>query len=168
MIRSEMVPTAPRREGFTLLEICLALAIGLMLILLAVPSISGLLAEQRLEKSSDDLQRLVGRARFMSVREQQAYALIWERDSIRLAALEKTGVAESDSTSLDRLAFAEGETYKLKRPAAFEKDPAPVWTFWPSGLCEPALVTYEGSAGQWEARYDALTARGVFLSSEVH
>jgi prepilin-type N-terminal cleavage/methylation domain-containing protein len=157
-----------RRAGFTLLEICLAMAIGLLLVMLAVPSISGLLTEQRLKQSSDKLEHLVARARVLSVREQRAYALIWEKEAIRLQPMEKkTEVTTAETSPNDLLVFTKGETFTLTRPAALEKNPAPVWTFWPNGLCEPALVSYEGAAGKWQAQYDALTARGIYLSSET-
>src|SRR4051812_33552559 len=48
-----------RRDGFTLLEICLVVAIIVMVALIAVPSVSGVFAEERLRRSYDALDSLV-------------------------------------------------------------------------------------------------------------
>jgi hypothetical protein len=52
-----------------------------------------------------------------------------------------------------------GERVTIVLPAALVKNPPGQWTFWPSGICEPALIEYHGPGGTWLARYPALTAR---------
>jgi Tfp pilus assembly protein FimT len=155
-----------RHAGFTLLEICLALAIGVMIIVLSVPSISGLLAEQRLKRSFERLDALVAAARVRSASEQRAYALVWDREGITLVTreLEEAGAAPEPS---DRLVFEDEESFHLRRPAALTKNPPQEWVFWNNGICEPAEVAYEGPAGSWLVQYDALTARGTFLQSDI-
>jgi type II secretory pathway pseudopilin PulG len=155
-----------RRAGFTLLEICLALAIGVMLILLAVPSISGLLAEQRLKQSFERFDQLVAAAKLKSVTEQRTYALAWDRKGIGLRAL---GANESgnDEDAGDRLVFEKDESFDLTRPGALLKDAPSVWVFWRNGTCEPARISFHGKAGSWLVSYDPLTARGTFLNSNV-
>jgi type II secretory pathway pseudopilin PulG len=148
------------RSGFTLLEICLALAIGLMVILLAVPSISGLLAEQRMKKSFERFERMVAAARAQSITAQRASVLVWERSGVTLRA---AGTTNSDA----RLNFENGEEFEIRRPAALTKNPPAEWTFWPNETCEPTIVAYHGPAGRWQVRYDALTARAQFLESSV-
>ena len=56
------------------------------------------------------------------------------------------------------------ELYSLILPAAIDADPAPEWTFWPTGTCEPATITYKGPAGSWEVRYAPLSARATIRS----
>ncbi len=155
-----------RRSGFTLLEICLALAIGLMIIALAVPSIAGLLAEQRLKKSFERFDQMVGTARVRSVTGQQSHVLVWDKKGISLL-LNERATEGAEETTEERLTFAKGESYEIRRPAALAKDAPGEWTFWRNGLCEPAVITYQGSAGSWVVNYDALTGRGTFISSDV-
>jgi len=150
-----------RRDAFTLLEICLALLIGLTLVLLAVPSVGGLLAEQRLKQSFERFDRLVGEAKRRSVNEQRVWRIVWDREEITL------GTAERDAAPGERLVRAKDETFRIERPAALQKNAPPEWVFWPNGTCEPALISFAGPAGTWQARYDPLTTRGVFLHSDT-
>jgi Tfp pilus assembly protein FimT len=155
-----------RRAGFTLLEICLALLIGVMLILLAVPSISGLLAEQRLKKSFEQFEQLVAAAKLQSVTEQRTYALAWDRKGITMGPL---GPREPghDEDAGNRLVFEKDESFDLLRPAALQKNAPSEWVFWSNGTCEPAQISFRGQAGSWLVNYDPLTARGTFVKSDV-
>ena len=155
-----------RHAGFTLLEICLALAIGLMIIALSVPSIAGLLAEQRLKRSFERFDQLASTARVRSVTEQRAYGMVWDREGITLRALER-GEENAPAQDSGRLVFEGKETYQLKRPAALLKNPASEWVFWRNGTCEPVQIAFQGAAGSWLVNYDPLTARGTFLRSDV-
>jgi type II secretory pathway pseudopilin PulG len=154
------------RAGFTLLEICLALMIGLMIILLAVPSIAGLLAEQRLKQSFERFDQLVASAKLQSVTEQRTYALVWDRKGISLAPLGPTP-ANLDEDSANHLLFEKDESFELQRPAALLKDAPGVWVFWRNGTCEPAQISFHGKGGSWLVSYNPLTARGTFVKSEV-
>lgn len=153
-------------KGFTLLEVCLALLIGLMLMLLAVPSVAGLLAEQRLQRSYERFDELVAAARLRSNSEQRSYALVWERDGIILISDDSKGQSPGEQSHV-QLPFEKGETYGLRRPVALTANPPPSWIFWPNGTCEPAVISYRGKAGSWEVSYDPLTARGRFQKSSV-
>lgn len=155
-----------RRSGFTLLEICLALAIGLMIIALAVPSIAGLIAEQRLKKSFERFDQMVGTARVRSVTGQRSHVLVWDKKGISLLLNENATDGAGESTE-ERLAFARDESYEIRRPATLVKDAPGEWVFWRNGICEPAVVSYTGPAGTWVVNYDALTGRGTFVSSDV-
>ena len=160
-----------RRAGFTLLEICIALFIAMLLLTLAVPSVTAMLAEQRLKASFDAFDGWVRKAREKSIAERRSYALVWSEKGIALLPAgerdaDEAGAAESDAPA-ERLVFAEGETCKLERPSALMKDPPGEWVFWRSGLCEEAVVSFAGEAGSWTVRYDPLTARGTFVNSEV-
>ncbi len=154
-----------RRTGFTLLEICLAVAIIVLLVMIAVPSVKGVLDEQRLHRTFDAFDQLVRQAQARSVRERRTFALAWTRDGVDLVAIEKR---ESDATAEPlRVGTEKDEGYSLARPAALSKEAPPVWTFWRSGVCEPAVVSYHGPAGSWVVKYDALTAHGTFLREDV-
>lgn len=154
-----------RRDGFTLLEISLAVAICLLLVLIAVPSVRGVMQERRLRDTHEAFDKLVRKAQARSMDERRTYVLLWKKNGIDLVAWEaKEGEPEPTP---ETLAVSDGEDYAIERPAALSKDAGPIWTFWRSGVCEPAVISYKGPAGTWTVRYDALTAHGTFVSEEV-
>jgi len=145
-----------RRAAFTLLEIVVAITIALMILMMA---------EQALEKSYHQFDELVMRAQTRSVTERRTYALVWGKGEIVLVAMDKM---DNDApVEPEHYAVGEDEEYILERPAAMVKDPPGLWTFWRSGACEPALVTYNGPRGSWTVRYDALSARRTMLKEKI-
>ena len=60
---------------------------------------------------------------------------------------------------LARLADHSPEAKAEIVPAAIEEEPPSEWVFWPSGNCEPAVVTYKGPLGAWKANYSPLSGR---------
>jgi type II secretory pathway pseudopilin PulG len=154
------------RAGFTLLEICLALAIGVLLILLAVPSVSGLLAEQRLKQSFERFDQLVAAAVNRSVAERRDYAMVWERQNIRVLPLERKDSPGADASE-EGMKPLDGEHFQIQFPTELGRRSAAQWVFWSNGTCEPTIVDYHGAAGSWEARYDPLTAHGTFVRSSI-
>jgi len=162
---------SPRKNGFTLLEICLALMIGLLLITLAVPSVMGVLAEQRLKRSFEVFDVFVQSAKLKSVHERRDYVMAWDEKGITLKpAGEAQGTAGrniDEDVKAEQFTFEKGQIYALERPAALSAHPANEWIFWKSGICEPAQIVFQGNGGKWTVRYDPLTARGLFLDSET-
>src|SRR3954462_15693667 len=104
-----------RRDGFTLLEICLAVAICLLLVLIAVPSVRGVMAEQRLHATFDAFDGLVRKAQVRSMNERRTYTLVWKKEGIDLVPLE---TKEGESAEAESLAVGSGEDYAIERPAA--------------------------------------------------
>lgn len=147
------------RDGFTLLEICLAVFIAVLLVTLAVPSVNGLFAEQRMKKSFEALEDLVHEAQDRSRTERRAFVLAWDKTGIALRPKELKVDEEESNRRLD---FADKETYEITLPAALIKAPEPEWIFWPSGTCEPATIVHRGETGDWSATYDPLNGRAVF------
>lgn len=146
-----------RTRGFTLIEIAICVFILMIILLLALPSVSGVLADRRLQRSLDAMNGLVQKAQEHSVEERRPYLIVWQKDNIivRPEALEeKDGTAPLASITLDKY-----HVFTLQLPAALEKDPPAQWIFWPSGACEPANIRFKGSDGAWEVNYAALTAR---------
>lgn len=154
-----------RRDGFTLLEICLAVFIGLMMISLIVPSVGGVLADRDLMKTFDEFDRFVRTAQLRSVQEMRGYRLVWEHEAIALLPLQPR--QEDDLDAAERFSVPEGRVLTLERPAALVKDPPGEWPFWKSGTCEPVRITYAGPEGKWVAEYDALTSQGRLISQET-
>lgn len=146
-----------RARGFTLIEIAISVAILGILMLLAVPSIKGVLADRRLQRSLTAMNQIVLQAQEHSVQEHRNYLIVWQKDAIVLrpeAPDKDNGDAPVAQLNLER-----GQAFQLRLPAALEKDPTAQWIFWPSGACEPANVSFKGPDGTWEVNYAPLTAR---------
>jgi hypothetical protein len=142
------------------------MAIGVLLIALAVPSISGLLAEQRLQESFQRFNRLAALAGHDSVVGQRECRLVWDRKGITLFRGKSADGSDAE-TPEERLDFNDKESFQLQRTATLQKNAPDEWTFWRNGTCEPVQVAYQGPAGKWLVRYDPLTSHATFLSTEV-
>ena len=146
-----------RARGFTLIEIALAIFILLLILVLAVPSFTGVIANRRLKQSLDEFNNLVRQAQELSVAERRPYLIVWSKNNV---AVRPEAFAD-DEEAKPRAEFrpSRGSMLKLSLPVALaEKYPAE-WIFWPSGTCEPATVRYQGPAGSWTANYSPLTGR---------
>ena len=147
----------PRFRGFTLIEIALSIFILLLLLLLAVPSLSGVIANRRLKQSLDSFNQLVRQAQERSVTERRAYLIVLGKDSVLLRPEAFGKDEEEKPTAVFRL--SKGSWIKVSLPAALLRKPPAEWIFWPSGTCEPATVQFRGPAGGWTANYSPLTAQ---------
>jgi type II secretory pathway pseudopilin PulG len=146
-----------RFRAFTLIEIALSIFILLLLLVLAVPSLSGVIANRRLKQSLDGFNQLVRQAQERSVTERRPYLLAWGKDSILLRPEVFTEDEDAKPTAVFRP--AKGTTINLSLPAALAGKYPAEWIFWPSGNCEPAIVKFKGPAGSWTANYSPLTAQ---------
>ena len=144
-------------RGFTLIEVAISVAILLMLMMLAVPSLNGVLADRRLHHTYDEFNSLVQQAQQLSVEERRPYLLVWHKGNI---SLQPEALAKDEKKEPKAVLNARGNVFTLTLPAALAKKPPPEWIFWPSGNCEPAIVGFKGRNGTWTANFSALTARG--------
>jgi prepilin-type N-terminal cleavage/methylation domain-containing protein len=153
-----MSVTLPMRQirAFTLVEIVIAVAIMGTLLLLAVPSLQGVIADRKLRASLDGFNKLVREAQVRSVADHRAYLLVWTDKSVfvRPEAFAK----DEDRQPIASFDLERGSALTLKLPAALSKKTPGEWIFWPTGTCEPAIVQYTGRAGTWTANYAPLTA----------
>src|SRR5437773_10610818 len=155
---SNRVTSAVQRfRAFTLIEIALSIFILLLLLMLAVPSLSGVIANRRLKQSLDSFSQLVRQAQERSVTERRAYLIAWGKNSVVLRPEVFTRGEEEKPTAVFRL--SKGSWIKVSLPFALMGKPPAEWIFWPSGTCEPATVEFGGPAGTWTANYPALTAQ---------
>ena len=146
-----------RARGFTLIEIALSIFILMLLLMLAVPSFTGVIANRRLQESLDGFNNLVREAQTRSVTERRPYLIVWGKNNV---VVRPEAFAE-DEQAKAKAEFrpSRGSTLRLLLPVALaEKYPAE-WIFWPSGTCEPATVRFRGPAGSWTANYSPLTGR---------
>src|SRR5437763_11795948 len=82
---SNRVTSAVQRfRGFTLIEIALSIFILLLLLMLAVPSLTGVMASKRLKQSMDQFNNLVRQAQQRSVTERRPYLIAWGKNSVVL------------------------------------------------------------------------------------
>ena len=146
-----------RLRAFTLIEIALSIFILMLLLMLAVPSLSGVIANRRLKQSLDSFNQLVRQAQERSVTERRAYLIVWGKSSVLLRPEFFTKDEEEKATSVFRL--PKGSWLKVSLPVALTDNPPAEWIFWPSGTCEPARVQFKGPAGTWTADYSPLTAQ---------
>jgi hypothetical protein len=129
----------------------------MLLLVLAVPSLSGVIANRRLKQSLDSFNQLVRQAQERSVSERRAYLIVWGKNSVLLRPEVFVENEEDKPTAVFRLSKGSGIAVSL--PAALMGKPPAEWIFWPSGTCEPATVRFRGPAGVWTANYSPLTAQ---------
>jgi len=145
-------------RAFTLIEIVMAVFILMLLLLLAVPSISGVFADKRLRRSVDGFNDLVRQAREHSVAEHRSFLIAWSDAGI---AVRPEAFAQGEERKpVATLPFNRGEEWRLILPTALMKEPPPEWIFWSSGACEAATVAFRGHDGNWTAAFSPVTARG--------
>jgi prepilin-type N-terminal cleavage/methylation domain-containing protein len=147
-----------RCRAFTLIEIIIAVAILTVILLMAVPSLSGVFADRKLRASLDGFNNLVRQAQERSVTEHRAYLIVWsDKDvSVQPEAFAK----DEEKKAVATFALEKGTALTLTLPAALTEKPAGEWIFWPTGTCEPAIVRFDGRAGTWTANYSPLTGHG--------
>ena len=146
-----------RRAAFTLIELAIAIVILVLLMMLAVPSMNGVLADRRLRKSLDGFNAIVRQAQELSVTERRPYLIMWADGKV---GLRPEGLLRGERPDPQvKLKLGKNESLKISFPAALVDEAPPEWVFWPSGNCEPAVVKYRGKDGGWTAEYSALTAR---------
>ena len=147
-----------RSRGFTLVEIIIAVAIMSTLLLMAVPSLQGVLADRKLRASLDAFNNLVRAAQERSVSEHRAYLIVWTDKNVFVQpeAFRK----DDDPQPAATFELERGAVLTLTLPAALSKKQPGEWIFWPTGTCEPAVVRFAGGAGTWTASYSPLTAHG--------
>jgi len=157
------MPFQPRRHGgFTLVELAIAVVILVLLMMLAVPSMNGVLADRRLRRSLDGFNAIVRQAQERSTEERRAYLITWYDGKV---SLRPEGFRKGESAEpLASLKLNGKESLKISFPAALTDETPPEWIFWPSGNCEPAVVSYRGQDGGWTATYSALTARAEVVA----
>ena len=156
------------RHGFTLLELMLVVMIGSLIMGVAVPSVAGLMREQKLKQTFEEFDDFVRTAQSRAIGERGTYVMVWEKEGINLVPLDPVATGGREAAAAPQtFAFAEDAIWTLQRPAALVKQPVWEWPFWRSGACEPVVVTYESPAGTWMAEYNGLTGRGKLVEIDV-
>jgi type II secretion system protein H len=166
LVRNHVVVTRHIRSGasraFTLIEIVIVVSIAMLVLLLAVPSLTGVLADRRLHRSLDAFTDLVRQAQERSVTEHRSYLVVWgDKDIVLRPEVFAKG---EDDKAIAVFPLERSNSVKLLLSAALRKNPPGEWIFWPSGICEPAIVQFNGRDGEWTAKYSPLTERPELLN----
>src|SRR2546421_10321797 len=75
---------AERKAGFSLVELAIAVVILVLLLMLAVPSMNGVLADRRLHRSLDAFNAIVREAQERSIAERRSYLILWDDGKVGL------------------------------------------------------------------------------------
>jgi type II secretory pathway pseudopilin PulG len=124
-----------KNEAFTLIEIIMAVFIMMLLLFVGVPSINGVLADRRLRRSLDDMNKFVQVAQERAVVERRTYLISWQKDHIILRP--EAIMNDEDPEPIATLRLRKGDAYVLNLPAALADDPPPDWAFWASERASP-------------------------------
>jgi len=116
-----------RFRAFTLIEIALSIFILLLLLMLAVPSLNGVIANRRLKQSLDSFNQLVRQAQERSVTERRAYLIAWGKNSVVLRPEVFAEGEEEKPTAVFRL--DKGSWIKVSLPFALMGKPPAEWIF---------------------------------------
>ena len=146
------------KSGFTLLEIILAILIAALVMTAAIPSLTGVLEGSKARNAFSKFDTLVQEAHARSVEEARNYVLVWGRDKRVLLRPEEPTKAEA--AGVRKWQIQKGEALELRLPAALTArgaQPDAIWTFWSTGVCEPAEIRYKGAEGTWFAVYNPFT-----------
>ena len=152
--------------GFTLLEICMAVAIGLLMLSLAMPSVRGLFAEDRLRDRMRQFDDFAAKASALARSTRKEVRLRWEPDGVRMVP-EEPLQGDNASEGGDFFPFSKDEEFILARVAARDPKAAWEWSFWPEGVREPVEVSYNGPGGSWAERFGALVPEPDVLSVQT-
>jgi prepilin-type N-terminal cleavage/methylation domain-containing protein len=150
-----------RVRGFTLIEIVIAIAIMMLVLLLAVPSLNGVLADRRLHRTLDNFGNLVHEAQARSVAEHRTYLIV--QDGQNLIVRAEAFAKGEEPTIARQLKLGGTEGIKFTFPAALTREQPAQWIFWPTGTCEPAIVQFSGRDGAWTAKYSTLSAQAELM-----
>jgi prepilin-type N-terminal cleavage/methylation domain-containing protein len=129
-----------RYRAFTLIEIIIAVAILTVILLMAVPSLSGVFADRKLRVSLDGFNNLVREAQERSVSEHRAYLIVWGDKEVIVQP--EAFAKDEEKKAVATFALEHGTVLTLTLPAALSAKPAGEWIFWPTGTCEPAIVRF--------------------------
>ncbi len=173
------VKTSKRRQGFSLLEIVMVLAIAAIVMGGAMGVMTYSSDERALRKASGEIELLAKRARTTAILQQTPYALEFREGVVRLLPLAEAGNDEKRTAGGHRIGGepvipSGGEHRQYMWDGALEvfirrwnsnewlntgKNSLHIWRFDPTGLCEPISVRLVLDKSWAEDTYHPLTAR---------
>ncbi len=140
-----------RRSAFTLIELIMAMTITILVIGVAVLSISGVRDEDKLRRAAAIIETTARQNLLQALNSQQTVRMELSSGAF--------GTSEEFSGMLQVRRFGESNFRTPKRGEA--------WEFSPTGICEPIEIRLNGDAGQIEIGFDPLTACAKRKSIQV-
>ena len=140
-----------RRAAFTLIEVIMAMTIILLVIGVAVLSISGVRDEDKLRRAASVIETTARQNLLQALNSQQTV-----RMELSAGAF---GASDEFNGMLQVRRVGEKVFRKPRRGEA--------WEFSPTGICEPIEVRISSPAGQIEIGFDPLTACAKRKSIQV-
>lgn len=128
---------AASRSGFSLIEVCIAMTIGILILGVAALSISGVREEQKLRESAAVIESTARDSLLKAIAEHRPVQLSFG-----------AGIGGADG-SIEVRRYGE---HKYRKPGADE-----TWEFSPTGICEPVEIRVTSSTGVIEMGFDPLT-----------
>jgi type II secretory pathway pseudopilin PulG len=129
------MPPAPSSSAFTILEVCIAMTIAIIILSVATMSITGLKEEEALKET----------AALIETRAREAMLeAISHRRPVQIA------ISGIGSGSVEVKRYGEKD---WRKPKADD-----LWEFDPTGICEPIELRITDTAGVLELAFDPLTA----------
>ncbi|MCA1964186.1 MAG: type II secretion system GspH family protein [Prosthecobacter sp.] len=127
--------------GFTLIEVCIAMGLCMMILGIGALSITGMQDQARLKKAAAEIERTARQTLQESISTRQLITL----------ALDGTLGQEAGRVQIKRVG---DKDFRNARRGE-------VWEFSPTGICEPIEVRITSPAGVIELAFDPLTACAV-------
>lgn len=168
------------RQGFTLIEIVMVLALAAVLFGGALGIMISSSDERTLKKVTGEVELMAKRAHTIAILHQTSYAIEFSPGMARLLPLAQTqftelsagseNTASSNVTQLSekdrQVSFDEGVRVEIRRWnsekwISLEKDAVEIWRFDPDGLCEPISVRAYYGKSWMEDTYHPLTGSSI-------
>lgn len=136
--RRQVSPERARRSfsGFTLLEVCIAMTIGMLILGVAVLGVTGVQDEQKLRESAALIESTARNSLLQAISEHRPVQLSFG-----------SGLGGDGNVEVKRY----GEN-KYRKPGSDE-----TWEFSPTGVCEPVEIRITSTTGTIEMGFDPLT-----------
>lgn len=126
----------PSAAAFTLLEVCIAMTIGMLILGVAVLGVTGVQDEQKLRESAALIESTARNSLLQAISEHRPVQLSFG-----------SGLRGDGNIEVKRY----GES-KYRKPDADE-----TWEFSPTGVCEPVEIRITSTTGTIEMGFDPLT-----------
>ena len=101
----------------------------MLLLMLAVPSLTGVFSSRRLKQSLDQFNSLVRQAHERSVLERRPYLIVWNKSCVLLRP--EAFAEDEEAKATAELRLNKGTLLKLSLPAALADNHPWEWIFWP-------------------------------------
>jgi type II secretion system protein H len=181
------VRTNKRKQGFTLVEIVLVLAIAAIVMGGAVGLMIYSSDERVLRNASGEIELMAKRARTIAILHQTPYALEFREGVVRLLPLAQAGMderkisrhrvtetnPENTNTQENRQFTLDGglelfiRRWNSQEWRGTTKNAVHIWRFDPDGLCEPISIRLKLDKSSSEDTFHPLTATSILEKQQL-